>query len=149
MRTRAGFTLIELLSVLTLVGIVAIFAAPAMTAQVERVRVRTALDLFTSRVAQARMLAVREAIRVHLRLEPADGCARAFVLSLAAGGTVLDSVPLPATYRSVCLRANVTQPLVIDSRGMLVGSPRMIYSRAGEQADSVSVSIAGRVYRWY
>ena len=149
MRTRAGFTLIELLSVLTLVGIVASFAAPAMTAQVDRLRVRTSLDLLTSRIAQARMLAVREAIRVHLRFEPADGCARAVVLSLAAGPATLDSVPLPDTHRSVCLRANAAQPLVIDSRGMLVGSPRKIYGQAGEQVDSISVSIAGRVYRWY
>ena len=149
MRTRAGFTLIELLSVLTLVGIVASFAAPAMTAQVDRLRVRTALDLLTSRIAQARMLAVRDAIRVHLRFEPADGCAGAVVLSRAAGHATLDSFPLPATRRSVCLRANVEQPLVIDPRGMLVGSPRKIYGRAGEQVDSISVSIAGRVYRWY
>ena len=41
-----------------------------MTAQVDRVRVRTALDRLTSRVSQARMLAVREAMRVHLRFEP-------------------------------------------------------------------------------
>jgi prepilin-type N-terminal cleavage/methylation domain-containing protein len=149
MRTRAGFTLIELLCVLTLVGIVASFAAPAMTAQVDRLRVRTALDLLTSRVARARMLAVREAVRVHLRFEPADGCARAFVISVAPDGATLDSVPLATTHGSVCLRANVSQPLVIDSRGMLVGSPRMIYGRAGEQADSISVSIAGRIYRWY
>jgi hypothetical protein len=44
---------------------------------------------------------------------------------------------------------NVAQAMVIDSRGMLVGSPRMIHGRAGSQADSVSVSMAGRVYRWY
>ena len=148
MRThgRAGFTLIELLSVLTLVGIVASFAAPAMTAQMERIRARTALDLLTSRVSQARMLAIRQAIRVHLRFEPASGCAGALVLSRPSDGATLDSIPLSP---SVCLRANVAQPLVIDSRGMLVGSPRMIYGRAGRQVDSVSVSIAGRIYRWY
>ena len=59
------------------------------------------------------------------------------------------TIPLAPAHRSVCLRANVAQPLVIDSRGMLVGSPRMIYGQAGGQTDSVSVSIAGRIYRWY
>ena len=146
---RAGFTLIELLSVLVVVGIVVSLAVPAMSAQVDRLRVRSALDLLTSHVARARMLAVREAARVHFRFEPASGCARAYVLSRAVGGATLDSVPLSDEHDSVCVRSNVTQPLVFDSRGMLVGSPRMIYGQAGRQADSVSVSIAGRIYRWY
>jgi prepilin-type N-terminal cleavage/methylation domain-containing protein len=150
MRTaRAGFTIIELLCVLAVVGIAASLAVPAMTSQVERLRVRAALDLLTSHVARGRMLAVREAVRVRLRFEPATGCARAYVLSRAADGATLDSVPLSLEHRSVCLHANLPQPLVFDSRGMLVGSPRMIYGRAGSRKDSISVSIAGRIYRWY
>jgi len=150
MRTaRAGFTAIELLCVLAVVGILASLAAPAMNSWVERLRVRTALDLLTSHVTRGRMLAAREAVRVRLRFEPATGCARAYVLSRAADGATLDSVALSPEHRSVCLHANVPQPLVFDSRGMLVGSPRMIYGRAGSQKDSISVSMAGRIYRWY
>jgi len=146
---RAGFTLIELLIVLTLVGIVASLAAPAVNAQVERLRVRTALDLLTSHVTRARMVAVREGVRVRLRFEPATGCARVYVLSRAADGVTLDSVPLSPEHRAVCVHANVAQPLLFDSRGMLLGSPRMIYGEAGSRKDSISVSMAGRIYRWY
>jgi hypothetical protein len=65
-----------------------------------------------------------------------------------ADGMVVDSVGVRGAG-GVCLSSNVARAMVIDSRGMLVGSPRMIYGRAGEQVDSVSVSMAGRMYRWY
>jgi prepilin-type N-terminal cleavage/methylation domain-containing protein len=145
-RDRAGFSMIELVTVLTLVGVVASLAAPAMMAQVRRARVRAALDLFTADVYQARVLAVREAGRFRIAFLPASGCASAYVILRAADGATVDSV---ATRGAVCLSSNVAQAMVIDSRGMLAGSPRMIYGRAGEEVDSVSVSMAGRLYRWY
>lgn len=145
---RAGFSLIELLSVLTLVSILASLAAPSVTAQVDRIRVRSSLDLFSAHLSRARVLAVRGGLRYEVRFRPGQGCAAAYVLSRADDGTTLDSVALPARH-GVCLSSNVPQKLMIDSRGMLVGSPRMIYGRAGAQLDSVSVSMAGRVYRWY
>lgn len=147
-RSAAGFSLIELLCILTIVGILASLATPAMTAQVERIRVRSSLDLLTAHLSRARMLAVRGGLRYEVRFRPDRGCAAAYVLSRAEDGVTVDSVALPARG-GVCLSSNVRQRLVIDSRGMLVGSPRMIYGRAGAQVDSVSVSIAGRVYRWY
>jgi type IV fimbrial biogenesis protein FimT len=145
---RAGFSLIELLSVLTVVGILASLAAPSMTAQVERTRMRSSLDLLAAHLSRARVLAVRAGVRLEVHFRPNHGCASAYVVSRAHDGMTLDSVALPDAGR-VCLSSNVRQKMVIDSRGMLVGSPRMIYARAGARADSISVSIAGRVYRWY
>lgn len=145
-RDRAGFSLIELLSVLTIVCVMASLATPAMTAHLQRARVRAALDLLTADVYRARVLAVREAGRFRIAFLPAAGCARAYVVVRAADGATVDSVPL---REAVCLSSNVPQAMVIDSRGMVVGSPRMIYARAGAQVDSVSVSMAGRLYRWY
>lgn len=143
---RAGFSLVELLIVVTLVGIVAGLAAPAMTAYVHRLRVRTTLDAFTADVYRARVVAIREADRYRVRFEPALGCAQAYLFTRAADGATLDSV---AVAGGVCMSSNVPRPMVINSRGMLVGSPRMVHARAGAQEDSVSVSIAGRIYRWY
>jgi prepilin-type N-terminal cleavage/methylation domain-containing protein len=147
-RGHAGFSLIELLTALVLLGVLASLAAPAMSTQLRRARVRSALDLLTADVYRARVLAVREAGRFELAFRPAAGCARAYVLVRVADGMVLDSVDLQAPG-GVCLSSNAAQAMVIDSRGMLVGSPRKIYGRAGGEVDSVTVSMAGRLYRWY
>ena len=147
-RDRAGFSLIELLTALVVVGVMASLAAPAMGAQLRRARVRSALDLLTSDVYQARALAVHQGARFQLAFRPAVGCAQAYVLVRVADGAVVDSVAL-AGAGGVCLSSNAAQALTIDSRGMVVGSPRKIYGRAGDQVDSVSVSMAGRLYRWY
>ena len=147
-RARAGFSLIELLCALVLVGVMASLAVPAMTTQLRRARVRATLDLLTADVYRARVLAVREAGRFQLAFRPSEGCARAYVVVRVADGEVIDSVDLRGA-RGVCLTSNAAQAMSIDSRGMLVGSPRKIYGRAGEQVDSVSVSMAGRLYRWY
>jgi prepilin-type N-terminal cleavage/methylation domain-containing protein len=124
-RSRAGHTLLELLAALALLAVVAALAAPALVGAVHRARVRSALDLRTA----------------------ALGCASAYLLVRHDSGERLDSVPLDPR-RDVCLTSNVPAPIRIDSRGMLVGSPRTVRARAGATADSLAISIAGRVYRW-
>jgi prepilin-type N-terminal cleavage/methylation domain-containing protein len=147
-RTSPGFTLIELITVLVVIGVMVSMAGPAIGAEVQRLRVRSTLDRLTADLYRARLLAVTHAARVSVRFQPSRGCAAAYVLA-RADSTTLHSVPLPLGPREVCLTSNTPQSMSIDSRGMLIGSPRVIRAQAGAQADSVSVSIAGRVYRWY
>lgn len=145
---RTGFSLIELIIVALLLGILAGLAAPSLDEQVRRMRMRATLDELTSDIYRARAHAARTGVRIRIEFKPARGCADAYVLRAAEGGQLIDSVPRPG-QGGTCLTANVTQAMLIDSRGMLVGSPRTIRARAGRHADSMTVSIAGRVYRWY
>jgi prepilin-type N-terminal cleavage/methylation domain-containing protein len=145
---RAGFTLIELLTALVIVGVLTSLAAPRFSAQLHRLRVRAALDELAAVIVRARGLAVRRGTRIVVRFRPSHGCARAYVIAEPASGEVLDSVVLPDPGRNVCVRSNNRRHLAINSRGVLIGSPRTIRARAGTQADSLTISIAGRVYRW-
>lgn len=145
---RAGFTLIEMLTAVVIIGILTSLAAPRFSTQLQRLRARAALDELSAVIVRARALAVLRGERVVVRLRPAHGCAHSYVIAAAATRQVLDSVPIPAGARHVCVRSNHRQHLAINSRGVLIGSPRTIRARAGTQADSLTISIAGRVYRW-
>jgi prepilin-type N-terminal cleavage/methylation domain-containing protein len=144
-----GSTLIEMLVVLALLAVFGSLTAPSWRDQTSRVRTRSALNHLASDVARARGLAIHGGARLHVSFRPSRGCAVAYVIARAEGGAVLDSVSLADRSPGVCLSANVEQPMVINSRGMLVGSPRTVRARAGRHADSLTVSMAGRVYRWF
>ena len=144
----AGFTLIELVSVLVIAGLLATLGAPSFSAYLRRERVRVTLDRFTADVFRARSYAATNGVRVSVALNPSVGCASALVIRRAGGGAVVDSVPLSGWARHVCLTSNAPAPMIINSRGMLIGSPRKVRAVAGDQGDSISISIVGRIYRW-
>lgn len=148
-RAVAGFTLVELITALVLVSVLAGLAAPAFTARLQRMRMRAALDHLTSDLYRARAYAVAHGVRVTIRLRPAGRCAAAYVMRRADDGSVVDSVRLAAHADGVCITSNVQRAMSINSRGMLLGSPRVIRARSGAQVDSLTVSIVGRIYRWY
>ena len=146
-RPVAGHTLVELLVALTLLAILASIAAPALGAEVRRMRVRATLDRLTADIYRARATAAARGTRVTLAFEPLDGCATGYVLARRDDGAVLARETLPARARP-CLTSNAPRAMSFDTRGMLLGSPRTIRARMGDQADSITISIAGRVYRW-
>ena len=146
-RTRAGFSTIELLAVLIVVSVLASIAAPAFTAQARRMRVHAVLDHFVADLYRARAYASRRGVRLAVSLKPATGCAVAYVIRRAEDASLVDSVPLSGLGRGVCVTSNVGRSMSINSRGMLVGSPRVVRASAGRHRDSVSISIAGRSYR--
>src|SRR5690606_1902637 len=143
----AGFTLIELCLLLALFAILSAFAVPSFSATLAQARARASLDRLTGDLYLARALAARAGRPVSLRFEPAAGCAAHYLL-LADDERVLRRVTAAPEVTGVCLRSNVARAMRIDARGMLVGSPRRLVATAGAAADSVTVSIVGRVYRW-
>jgi prepilin-type N-terminal cleavage/methylation domain-containing protein len=143
----AGVTLPELLLVLTLIGVLSALAVPAFTAYLQRLRVRSALDRLAGEVYLAQMLAVRKGTRVHLRFVPSAGCARAYEVVRMDLDEVVRRVEVGEGGDRVCLQGNVSRPLSIDSRGLLVGSARTVHARSGAQSDSVIISMVGRIFR--
>jgi prepilin-type N-terminal cleavage/methylation domain-containing protein len=143
-----GFTIIEIVTALVILGLLVGIATPRMVEQVNRIRIRSTLDQLTSTIYRTRVIAVRNSARLKIRLQPNHGCAEAYIVETAEGVRI-DSVALNGGASRVCVSSNVPQSMTINSRGMLIGSPRMLYGRAGTQTDSISVSIVGRVYRWY
>jgi Tfp pilus assembly protein FimT len=146
-RSPAGTTLPELLVVLVLTGILSAMAVPGFTGYLQRERVRGALNRFAGELYHVQMLAVRNGARFQLRFVPAAGCATSYQVVRADGGSVVRTVDLAREAAGVCLGSNVARAFSFDSRGLLVGSARTVFARAGAQEDSLVVSIVGRVIR--
>jgi type IV fimbrial biogenesis protein FimT len=145
-----GFTLIEVLTVLTLAGILAGLLAPSISTYLQRLRMRGVLDRFTTDLYHARMLATRSGERIHLRMEPGGGaCMQSYEIRYAATGEVLRRVDLTNQAATICLTLSGNSTLSINSRGMPVGAARTIRVHSGVHADSLRISIVGRVNRLY
>jgi len=145
-----GFTLLEVLTVLTLIAILAGLLAPSISTYLQRLRMRGVLDRFTTDLYHARMLATRSGERIHLRMLPGgDACMKSYEIRYAATGEVLRRVDLSAKASKVCLTLSGSPTLSINSRGMPVGAARTIRVHSGGHADSLRISIIGRVNRLY
>ena len=70
---EAGTSLVDVLAALAVIGIVAAMSIPAIGAGADRARGRAAARFLASRVAAARLQAVRRAATVALRFEQTDG----------------------------------------------------------------------------
>jgi prepilin-type N-terminal cleavage/methylation domain-containing protein len=148
-RTR-GYTLLELLAALTLVGILASLAAPALGGYVHWIRIQRVMNELRSDFFYARMLAARTAHRVEIRFDrPAEQeCIDAYnIVLLTEPEREAKRARVNQPGRDLCLRKNGPNPLVFSSRGR----PNWNYSfwvRSGAKLDSLTVNQLGRVYRW-
>lgn len=143
----SGFTLIELCLLLVLFGVLSSLAVPSLSESLARARTGAVLNRLSGDLFLARSLAAREGRPVRVRFEPASGCADLYEL-VTEEGRVLRRVTANPARTGVCLRGNVPGAMRVNSRGMLIGSPRRVVARSGRAADSVTISLVGRVYRW-
>ncbi|HEX5725326.1 MAG TPA: GspH/FimT family pseudopilin [Longimicrobiaceae bacterium] len=157
-RGRRGFTLAELLVVLALVAVLASVAAPSLSALIARQRLRGALNQLTADLYYARLLAVENGRRVTLRFEPSRDCTprrpRNRVVQgyrIVVRGTperVARTVSLRWEGRRLCLETNNSDSIAFNSRGLLVPfANRTVWATHGSAADSLTLSVLGRVYR--
>ena len=145
-----GFSLIEILVAILVVGLLASAALPRFDRFLAQIRRRAALDTVVSELYRARMLAidVGGGVRLVLRSDE-SGCIDAVALLLDdAAGNARSSLA-PVGGRSHCLRHSADSIMHFNSRGMLRPPSRSIYSADAANADSVVVSVAGRVRRSY
>ncbi len=155
---KAGFTLVELLVVVLLVGVLASLAAPSLGGMVARAQTTGALNRLTTDLAYARMLAVRGGRQVQVLFvdEGSCGLPRAGRV-LADGYRMMVGGPTPRLLRAVrlngdaagvCLESNNDRDIVFNSRGLLVPfENRTVWARRARTADSLTISVLGRVAR--
>lgn len=149
-RTPGGFSLPELLVVLLLVSLLASAAVPRMQHFVAQLRARASLDRLAGEIHRARMAAVSTGSPTRLLLTASpQGCIRGVRLEveLPQGYEGGGSVPLAAD--GVCIRHSGDSVLAFNSRGVLRPPARAFAAAYGAHADSLLLSIAGRVRRSY
>ena len=144
MHRSTGFTLVELSLLLVLFALLSALAVPSLARVLAEERARGTMNRLGADIHLARALAARAGEPVRLRFEPEEGCARRYLLE-ADDGAVLRRVEVGRG--GVCLSSNVAQPMYVNGRGMLSGSPRRLYATSGAAVDSAVVSIVGRVLR--
>lgn len=143
----SGYTLTELILLLALFALLSALAVPSFSNVLARDRTRAILDRLSGDLYLARSVAVRRAQPITIRFDPPTGCAARYEL-VDVGGEVLRRVTTDPGDTGVCLESNVDRAMRVNARGLLVGSPRTIRASRGEVADSVTISMVGRVYRW-
>jgi type II secretory pathway pseudopilin PulG len=143
----AGFTLVELCVLLVLFALLSAMAVPSLTDTFARARGTAAMNRLAGDVFLARSLASRSGQPVLIRFEPSSGCADHYAIA-REDGVLLRRVAMGLEDTGVCLGSNVARAMRVNSRGMLIGSPRKLYVRSGRAVDSATISIVGRVYRW-
>jgi type II secretion system protein H len=147
---RHGFTLIELLVVLALMGLVLTLAAPKFAGTIRNLTARSATSRVVADLALARSQAVREGRTASFRVV-SDSQYRVTVdNALGAEARAVKTVTLEGSRRGVALGPPGTR-IAFDSRGMRrtgagMGTALLI-SRQGGMADTVNVTIVGRVQR--
>lgn len=155
---RSGFTLAEVLMVVTLIGILVGLGAPSLNEFLARERRVAALNRFAGDLYRTRMEALRLGRRVELRLENSGACtppprgqaADGWSIVPLGAGTPLRTVHPGELGAGVCLFSNGDRALEVTSRGLLAPfENRTVWVHHGRRADTLVVSVLGRVLRRY
>ncbi len=145
-RGFAGFTLIELTVVIVVLGILSSTAIVPFRAWVQATRARSALNTVGAEIYRARAIAVRDGGSASLMVNAdSQGCIESLRIMGVEGlaGTAM----LEAT--GICVRHSGDPIMWFNSRGMLRPPTRSFFAIHGTNADSLIVSIAGRVRKSY
>jgi type IV fimbrial biogenesis protein FimT len=152
-----GFTIIELLIVLTVAGIMAALVAPSLDGTIAVYRRHAALSQFASDLHRARIEAIRTGRSVHLRLDNSGACTRPARGAAADGWTLvrsdgneLHTVASGELGAGVCVQSTGDASILINSRGLLGPfENRTVWASYHGRADTITVSVLGRVLRRY
>jgi type II secretory pathway pseudopilin PulG len=159
-RAARGVTLVEMITVVCLLGIGASLMAPALGKWVAQSRIRSALNLFASDVAAARMTAMRRGTRMKLEFigsadcpaprERVRGSGGYRVIRLSTPPVVERTVSLAELAPGLCLESNNDGDMVFNSRGMPVPfENRTVWASSRDLRDSLTISVLGRIRRRY
>jgi Tfp pilus assembly protein FimT len=135
-------------------GILASLAVPRMERFVRYTRVRGAAVMVRQDLQFARMLAIRSGHGAVVRFFQAPECAWAgrqggnrYLVAPRAPDTAAARMSLRMLGERLCLNLNGSDSLVYNSRGLLAPfNNRTIWVAEADVRDSITVSVAGRVY---
>jgi Tfp pilus assembly protein FimT len=141
------------MAALVIAGIAMSFAVPSMEGVLRRERVRSAMNRLAGDLEFTRMAAIRNGSSAVLRFVPGPGCPRpggtGYRIGLKGSGTLLRR-SYAADAIAVCYVTNNADTLVYNSRGVLAPfNNRTITGVLGTARDTITLSVAGRVYRRY
>ncbi len=150
-RRDRGTTLVELLTVLVILGIMAALAAPRMSRMIASWQVDRALNGLHTDIWYARMLAVRAAERVEIRVTPtgANVCIDRYeIVVVATPERLVKRVNVKTEVPGVCLSQNTTSALRFNSRGLPHGVMARTFTAAKAGISRTMVlSQLGRLHR--
>jgi prepilin-type N-terminal cleavage/methylation domain-containing protein len=143
---RSGYSLVELLIVLMIAALVLSLAMPKMVSFTRYLTARSATSQVVGDLALTRSTAVREGRATSLRVLTASSYAVVVDAQGTTAARTVKSVTVDGASRGVSL-GTVGTRITFDSRGMRRDATQsLIVTRAGG-ADTVTVTIVGRVYR--
>lgn len=155
MRT-SGFTLAELLIVAVVVGVLASLAAPKLSEYLALHRRQGTLNRFAGELYRARMDALRRGRSLEIVLENSGQCPAVAHGVVADGwrvrdpldGRTLRSTALADGGPGLCLHSSGDASILVTARG-LPGpfENRTLWVAHGDRADTLVVSVLGRVLR--
>lgn len=145
-----GFTLVELVTVMAIIAVLGVLAAPSMSGLLARERLKRSAHLLQADVALARQWSQQRGRVVHLSFRP--GSSWCYALSLdapvdclgSAGGTaVLKRVSGEGQAPVMLLRAD---PMAVDGTGGLSPTPgaQAVLATPDGKRLSVRLSLPGR-----
>lgn len=139
--------MIELMVAITVLGILVTLAPTPFRRWVEASRVRSGLNMIVAEIYRARAAAVAGGTGATLVVESnGEGCVERVLVRRNDGAVVGRTLP---DLSGVCMRHSGGPVLTFNNRGMLRPPTRSFYGRYGDMADSLLISIAGRVRRSY
>jgi prepilin-type N-terminal cleavage/methylation domain-containing protein len=149
-RRSRGYTLIELITVMVLIGVMSSLAVPSLRGTIELTRVRSGLDRVTADLYYARMLAASEGVTVDVQFFHARGrCVSHYEIRRRQPRSIYKTTRLGPELLGLCLTHSGDDDLAFNARGMLIPPGKSMFIRYAGRADSVIISIAGRVRRTY
>ncbi|HYJ78602.1 MAG TPA: GspH/FimT family pseudopilin [Longimicrobiaceae bacterium] len=140
-----GFSLVELVVVVSLMGIVAMLAAPRFANLVSVLRTRGAMDQVAGDLAFTRMAAVRAGRTASLRFDGAT-----YMVTLDNGAVAYDTLrtmSFTREYPGVYL-SSTSSRIAFDSRGVLRdNAAQSVTIVRNGRIKTLRISSVGRIYR--
>lgn len=152
-RSASGFTLVEVITVLVIISVLAVFAAPEVINWRPKLRLKRAAETLAENLQRAKMYAIKNNVRVVFTFTPGVGtpCQGGSYLITESPTVANIVVPLETMADKVCLQATTfvagdgftSRGLPINGAAKTVTITNADLSASGDPKYDLSQSVAG------